>query len=267
MRFLYHTAVGRLLLRIVSARWLSALVGKFLSSRPSKLFIRRFVRKNNINTEDYILTDVRSFNDFFTRKIRDGLRPVSDDPCDLVAPCDASLSAYRVSAGTVIPVKQSEYTVSSLLGGDEICKRYDDGICLVFRLGVDNYHRYCYIDNAEKGENVFIKGVLHTVRPIALGVYPVFIRNCREYTVMQTENFGTVTQVEVGALLVGKIRNHHGKATVRRGEEKGMFLYGGSTVVLLLEKDRAAVPDEYFAATSRGEEIPVRMGEPVGKRI
>lgn len=267
MKFLYHTAVGRLLLRIISARWLSALIGRFLNSRLSKPLIRRFVRKNGINTDDYICSGIHSFNDFFTRKIKDGLRPASDDPRDLVSPCDANLSAYRIDDGTVIPVKQSEYTVSSLLGGDPVGEKYLGGVCLVFRLGVDNYHRYCYIDNAEKSENVFIPGVLHTVRPIALGVYPVFIRNCREYTVMETENFGTVTQIEVGALLVGKIKNLHGKAAVKRGEEKGMFLYGGSTVILLLEKNRADIPTEYFSATARGEERPVRMGMTIGKRI
>ena len=80
------------------------------------------------------------------------------------------------------------------------------------------------MDDAKKGENVFIKGKLHTVRPIALREVPVFVENCREYTVMDTAHCGTVTQVEVGALLVGKICNRDGAGDVKRGAEKGMFL-------------------------------------------
>ena len=83
---------------------------------------------------------------------------------------------------------------------------------------------------------------------------------------MKTDNFGTAAQIEVGALLVGKIKNHHGEHTFSRGEEKGMFLYGGSTVVLLLEKDKAILDKSLFEATQKGEETPVVMGERLGER-
>ena len=148
----------------------------------------------------------------------------------------------------------------------KIAEKYADGVCLVFRLCVNHYHRYIYVDNGSKGENVFIGGKLHTVRPIALETLPVFIRNCREYTVMQTENFGDVTQIEVGALLVGKILNHHGACNIQRGEEKGTFLYGGSTVILLLQKDAANVDEKYFAATEEGNETDVKMGQVIGTK-
>jgi phosphatidylserine decarboxylase len=104
------------------------------------------------------------------------------------------------------------------------------------------------------------------VRPIALEASPVFCENCREYTVIDTDDFGLVTQIEVGALLVGKIANLHGARRVERGEEKGMFLYGGSTVVLLLERDKLDIDNEFFAATERGEETPVVMGQALGRR-
>lgn len=78
---------------------------------------------------------------------------------------------------------------------------------------------------------------------------------------METENFGTVTQIEVGAMLVGKIKNNHGEGEFSRGEEKGMFLYGGSTIVLLVEKDRLHINKTYFEETENGNETPVKMGE------
>ena len=95
-------------------------------------------------------------------------------------------------------IKGSRYSLPDLLGGQENATRYANGLCLVFRLCVDDYHRYCYIDWGVKGENHFLPGILHTVRPIALASCPVFIQNSREYTVLETEHFGAVTQVGGG---------------------------------------------------------------------
>ncbi len=266
LRFLYKTVIGRVLLCLLTARWVSRLAGAFLDSRLSRPMIRRFVRKNSINLDEFYSDNFRCFNDCFTRRIKENLRPIDTDRASLIAPCDGLLSAYKITPETTFTVKGCEYTVESLLNNRELAKKYADGVCLVFRLCVNHYHRYIYLDNARKGENVFIKGRLHTVRPIALEKAPVFRQNCREYTVMQTESFGEVTQVEVGALLVGKIKNHHGACEVLRGEEKGMFLYGGSTVILLLQRDAAQIREELFAATEAGEETPVMMGERLGTK-
>ena len=105
---------------------------------------------------------------------------------------------------------------------------------------------------------------MHTVSPIALRRYPVFVQNCREYTVMETEHFGKVTEVEVGAMLVGRIDNYKQAGAFRKGEEKGKFLYGGSTVVVLLEKDAAQLPEDLFESTAMGLETLVRYGQKIG---
>ena len=264
LRFFYRTALGRLILKLLCMRWISRLCGRLLDSPVSKPLIRPFVRRHGIDLSEYAGEEFQSFNAFFSRKIKEDRRPVAPDASALIAPCDGLLSAYRVSGDTVIPVKQSSYTVSSLLGGDSVSERYQNGICLVFRLCVNHYHRYCYVDGGVKGENVFLPGKLHTVRPIALEKFPVFTQNCREYTVIQTENFGDVVQMEVGAMLVGKIKNYHGPGAVRRGEEKGMFLYGGSTVIVLLEEGRARLPEELYRATENQIETPVKMGQRIG---
>ena len=264
LRFLYGTVMGRLVLKLLCMRWISRLCGRFLDSGLSRPLIRPFVRRHGIDLSEYAGEEFQSFNNFFSRKIKEGRRPVATEPSALIAPCDGLLSAYRVSGDTVIPVKQSAYTVSSLLGGGSASERYQNGICLVFRLCVDHYHRYCYIDSGVKGQNIFLPGKLHTVRPIALEKLPVFTQNCREYTVIKTENFGDIVQMEVGAMLVGKIKNHHGPGSVRRGEEKGMFLYGGSTVIVLLEEGRAHLPEELYQATANRIETPVKMGQRIG---
>lgn len=267
LKFLYHTAFGRILLNIISSRRVSCLCGAFLDSRFSKPLIKPFIRKNKINITEYYSNDFKCFNDCFSRKIKNGLRPIDNSPKSLISPCDGLLSAWKITDKTVLPIKQSHYTINTLLKNNNLSKRYTDGICLVFRLCVDHYHRYCYIDNGTKGKNIFIPGRLHTVRPVALEALPVFIQNCREYTVMKTENFGIVTQVEVGAMLVGKIKNHHNKSAFFKGQEKGMFLYGGSTIILLFEKNKVKIPSKYFTMTRQGKELPVKMGEKLGEAV
>lgn len=261
LRFLYNTTVGRLILKLLIARWVSKLCGVFLESRFSKPLIKKFVKNNGIDLTVFESDNFKCFNDCFCRKIKDGHRPLPQDEKVFFSPCDGLLSAYHIKEDTVLPVKQSKYTISSLLRNDKLAQKYQNGICLVFRLCVDHYHRYCYPVSGVKGENVFIKGKLHTVRPIALETSQIFTENCREYTVIDTENFGSVLQMEVGAMLVGKIKNHHGKGNVTRGEEKGMFLYGGSTIIVLLEKDKVKINNQFFEATDNNAETPVKMGE------
>lgn len=264
VRWLYQTVPGRMVLRVLVHPRLSRVAGKFLDSRFSKFLIPVFIKNCGIDLSDYKTSGWNCFNDCFTRQLKPGRRPFSEKPQDFCAPCDGYLSIYPIHKGMVMPIKQSAYSVSSLLGGSPLARRYEGGTALVFRLCVHHYHRYAYLDRGSKGPNVFIPGELHTVRPIALESLPVFARNSREYTRMDTENFGPVTQVEVGAMLVGKIRNHQQEGRFCRGQEKGMFLYGGSTVVLLLEKDRVELDPQLSQSGKNCAEIPVRMGQVLG---
>jgi phosphatidylserine decarboxylase len=267
LRFLYRTIPGRAILKLATRPGLSKACGAFLSSPLSKFLIKPFLRKGGIDLDDYLPADYRCFNDCFTRQIRPELRPVAPEPETLIAPCDGYLSVYPIQADTVSPAKMSRYTIAGLLGSQAEAQRFQDGCCLVFRLGVENYHRYCYVDNAAVGPTRVIPGRLYTVRPVALERIPVFTENTRAVTLLETENFGTMAQLEVGALLVGRIENHPHGGTARRGQEKGMFLYGGSTIILLLEKGRAALPQEYIDAAAQGLEIPVHYGQAIGTKL
>lgn len=264
LRFLYNTALGRLFLKPLASRATSRIVGRFMDARLSKPLIKKFVKKNNINLDDFHSDAFGCFNDCFTRQIKEGRRPVDMSPDSLVSPCDSLLSAYKIEDDTRVTVKGVPYTMAELLCDDALASEFSGGTCIIFRLCVNHYHRYMYFDAGKKGENVFIKGRLHTVRPIALERAGVFRENCREYTIMETENFGKAVQMEVGAMLVGKIKNYHGTHEFSRGEEKGTFLYGGSTIVLFLKDGKATLDEKFFLATERGEEIDVRMGEKIG---
>ena len=261
---LYGCAAGRLLLKPLTAPWLSKLAGRFLSSKASKIFIEPFIHNNVINMLEYERVEYGSFNDFFSRRIRPWARPVDMDPEHLISPADSKLTALPITENGRFTLKHTEYTVGSLLKNPALASEYVDGWALIFRLTVDDYHRYCYAFDAEKGENMVIPGRLHTVNPIANDFFPIYKENAREYTILRTEKFGDVIAMEVGALLVGKIVNHHGAATVRRGQEKGYFQFGGSTVVLLLKKDTAVLDSDILENSRQGIETVVKFGEKIG---
>ena len=260
LHFLYHTTVGRICLKILCAPWVSKTVGWYMNSPLSKPLIKKFIAKNQIDLSQFETAHFKCFNDCFTRKIKPENRPIQGDDQILVAPCDGLLSAYKIEDDLVIPVKQSQYTISALLQNPTLAKRFENGTCLVFRLCVDHYHRYTYPIGGKKANNTFIKGKLHTVRPIALQNRPIFTENSREYTLIESP-IGLVLQMEVGAMLVGKILNHHQAQTVSKGEEKGMFLYGGSTVILLLEENATQINPQYFENTNNEIETPIIMGQ------
>lgn len=264
LHFLYKTIPGRFFLKLLTTRALSRACGAFLDSRFSAFLIKGFVRKNGINLDDYETEGIKSFNQFFRRKIKDGRRPFDMDASHLCAPCDGLLSVWQIKEDSVIPVKQSHYTISSLLQNDSLAREYWDGLCLVFRLCVDNYHRYSYADSGTKGPNIFIPGKLHTVRPLALESIPVFTENCREYTVIESPNFGKLIQMEVGAMLVGRIVNLQGQGQALRGKEKGFFEYGGSTIILLVKKNTVIIDEKILHNSQAGVESPVKMGEMIG---
>lgn len=267
LSFLYNTTLGRSVLKILTNPKLSKASELFLNSSLSTYIIPGFVKKNKINMLEYEDEEYTCFNQFFCRNIDRKYRPIDMDTNHFIAPCDGLLSAYKIYDGLVLPIKQSAYRVSDLLGSEKLAKEFDGGTCLVFRLCVNHYHRYCYVDSGVKGKNKRIDGILHTVRPIALRSTPVFVENSREYTVIDTENFGRVVQMEVGAMLVGKIVNDDtGMCKVCRGKEKGHFEYGGSTVVVLVKKDQARFPKKLFEATDMNIEVPVKQGQKIGRK-
>ncbi len=265
LKFLYCNPFGVPLLRLMTARWVSKLVGRYLDGGLSRRKIKKYIKKHGIDMTQFIEEDYRSFNAFFTRRIKPELRPFDFEPTALVSPCDAKLSVYDIAEDSTFDIKGFDYTVDALLGGNsELARRFDGGKCLVFRLTVTDYHRYFFFDGGEAESNTFIKGRLHTVQPAALSRRRVFTENCREYTVLNTDNFGTAVQVEVGAMMVGRIVNDVKSGRFERGEEKGRFEFGGSTVVLLLERGAAVIDDELEYNTKRGGETVVKCGERIG---
>lgn len=261
--FLYNNLFGRIILKLLIRPFISKLGGVYMNSKASKKRINKFVLENNIDITEYDMTNINCYNDFFTRKLLDGKRNISYEKNILISPCDSKLSVYKIDNNSIFNIKDSFYKVSDLVNDKSLAEEYLGGYCLIFRLTVDDYHRYCYIDNGKKTRNYKINGVLHTVNPIALEHYNIYKRNSREYTILETENFGKVVQIEVGALMVGKISNHHEEYEFKKAEEKGMFLFGGSTIVLLLNNN-IVIDEDIIKNSLNGDETIVKYGERIG---
>lgn len=258
---LYHSYLGRVILKFLTWRPLSVLAGKLLDSPVSKVLIHPFIRKNSLDLSEYVVEDWDCFNAFFVRKVKKEFRPIDEDGKAFVSPCDGLLQVYPISEERIVTVKGIPYTIEDLLRSRELAEAFEGGNCLVFRLTPTHYHRYIYPDSGSKGENVFIPGVLHTVQPVAVRERPVFAENCREYTVLHTDHFGDLLFMEVGAMLVGRICNYHGKHSFVRGEEKGRFEFGGSTIIVLTRKGSVNIRQDILDATAGDLEYPVKMGQ------
>ncbi len=262
---LYGHAAGRLLLKPLISPKLSVLGGKILDSRFSAFLIPLFIRYHKIDMKDYEQVSYASYNDFFKRKLADGARSIERQNNLFISPCDSRLLVYKIDQNCRFTVKHTEYTIQSLLRSKKLAEKFAGGYAWVFRLCVEDYHRYIYVDDGEVSQNRRIPGVFHTVNPAANDAFPIYKENTREYCLLKSAHFGTVLQMEAGAMLVGKIENHKCDKKVLRGQERGNFAFGGSTVILLTQKDRVLPDGDLLRHSNSGIETRVKTGEKIGK--
>lgn len=260
--FLYKTITGRLILKIITKPLFSKPSEKITNSKISKLYIKKFIKKNNIDMTLYQDEKYKSFQDFFTRKVKNQTPNKDINKKKLISPCTSKLMIYKIDKELTINVKNTKYSVENLIKQKD--KTLEGGLCLVFRLSVDDYHRYHAFDNQKVINTKKIKGKLHTVNPISYERYKVFTENQREVTKLKTENFGIVYQIEVGALNVGKIHNTN-KKSLKKYEEKGYFTFGGSTIILLFQKDKITIDKDILFASKQNMETKINYGDIIGK--
>lgn len=263
---LYGNLWGRMLLRPLISPAVSRIGGRILSSGISRLLIAPFIRAHQIPMKDYEKRKYKSYNDFFTRKLAPGARLIESRPESFISPCDSRLGVYKIDEDSILTIKHTSYTVAGLVRSRALAEHFAGGYVWVFRLCVEDYHRYIYVDSGKVSAIRRIPGVFHTVNPAANDRFPIYKENTREYALLETEQFGTILQMEVGALLVGKIENRPGERSVRRGEEKGNFAFGGSTIILLTEKNMVCPDADILKNSALGIETKVKLGEQVGRR-
>ena len=261
--FLYNTTLGRIMLKIITQPLLSKPSEKLTNSKISKLYIKRFIKKHNIDMNNFQKTKYNSFNDFFTRKVNNPMPDKEINKKLLISPCTSKLMVYTIDKDLTINVKKTKYTIENLI--KEKDETLEGGTCLVFRLSIDDYHRYHAFDNQKILKTNKIKGLLHTVNPVSYDKYQVFTENQREVSKIETENFGTVYQIEVGALNVGKIHNTT-KKRLKKYEEKGYFSFGGSTIILLFQKHKIKIDKDIIFASKQNLETKINYKDIIGKK-
>lgn len=266
IRFLYENCFGHVLLKVLIRPWVSRLCGRFMDSRFSKPFIKSFVESNHIDLDQYKKQSFDSYNDCFCRQIKPEFRPVDMEQTHLISPCDAKLTLHGIGSDACFSIKGHSYTLEELLCDSKLSRNFDGGTLAIFRLSVDDYHRYIYFDSGVVQNEILIPGVFHTVNPFAASKRAIYKENTRSYRAIKTDNFGQVLQMEVGALMVGRIVNEPilEGTRVDRGQEKGHFEFGGSTVILVFQKNAVNFDDDILENSALDIETVVKMGEKIG---
>lgn len=252
----------RMLTELGSRKWISRLAGRIAHSPASRVLIPRFARAYGIAIDEAEkpIGEYATLNEFFTRRLKPGARPIDDAPGVLVSPVDARITGMGpVRRGTIFNVKGQDYTIDELLGGNPRAQSYLNGYGIVLYLSPSDYHRIHSPVDGVVIERAHLPGRVYPVNDFGLVHMPrVLSRNERLVTYIRHET-GEIALVKVGALNVSGIRYADPKADrLVRGGELAWFEFG-STVVLLTE-DGTFEPRSDLETGTR-----VRMGEALGR--
>ena len=251
--------------------WVSKLLGWYCDLPLSRRRIPRVVEQLAIDMDEAIagIDDFRTFNEFFTRKLRTSARPYDRHPNTLVSPADARVTAYpRLDGATCVPVKGRAFTIAKLAGERSgVADRFDGGTAFVFRLNPSDYHRFHYPASGTTRAAWDVRGRYESVNPVSLALgLPVFVENRRRITVLQVDEFGEMLFIEIGAFGVGAIVQSHSGETFDKMDEKGFFKFGGSTIVVVMRPGCAEPENDLVCNTRAGYETRIRAGETIARR-
>jgi phosphatidylserine decarboxylase len=269
--WLYNSAAGWLLTRLILSRKIVSQSYAWLNRRRSSARkIPGFIEAMGVNMEESLRSpeEFNSFNDFVTRRIDMSQRSIAQDPDLCVAPADGRILAFPVvDDATYFALKHCSFSLRTLLCDDELAKRYTNGSLVISRLYLADYHHFHFADDGIPHEPVPIAGRYYATTPYSRRwIVPFFAENCRTLTLFDSEHFGRIAIVEVGAFTVGSIKQcFRPGVRVCRGDHKGFFELGGSVVALLFESGAIALDQDLCDNTCAGLETFVRLGESIGR--
>ena len=210
------------------------------------------------------IADFTSFNDFFYRKLKPNARPIGEG---FVSPGDGRILAFdKVSDVNNFFVKGRAFTLEEFLGNEKLAGRHKDSSMIILRLAPNDYHRYHFPYDGHASKSTNIRGRYYSVSPYALvgNFTKVFCENKRAYCTLTTKDKGEVVIAPVGATMVGSIfETYTANSEIRKGDEMGYFAFGGSTLVLLVEKGKIKIAQDILDNTKQKIETLVQMGETI----
>jgi phosphatidylserine decarboxylase len=268
LKFLYHHPLGKLPLHLVAKRKLmSTLYGKMMSSPRSQKKIQPFIDEFQIDMSEALLptSSFKSFNEFFYRQLKPEVRPIGEG---LVSPADGKILAFEnVADLRSFFVKGDEFTLARFLADDALATKYQNSSLVLVRLAPSDYHRFHFpIDGVAQASHK-ISGRYYSVSPYAItpNFARVFCENKRTYTILTNTPKGDVLLSPVGATMVGSIIDTYApNSPVKKGDEMGYFAFGGSSVLMLVDRDQVQLDEDILTNTRNGMETSVLMGERIG---
>jgi len=237
-----------------------------MSSPLSVNQVNKFIKKYDIDLSQYHSENGhKCFNDFFYRKLKKGKRIIGDA---LVSPADGKVLAFQdIDHVPSFFIKGSEFKLHEFLNDEKLAQKYVGGSMVIVRLAPTDYHRFHFPVSGNASESKSLKGRYFSVSPVALKKnIKIFSQNRRVYNTIKSDNYGDVVMAEIGAALVGSIvQTYDANSHINKGDEKGYFAYGGSTVVLIFEKGKVTIDADLIENTKNHLETEVKMGENIGK--
>ena len=265
--WLYNNPVGEVTLWTLAKRkMLSSVYGKMMDRTSSAKKIHPFINDFDIDMSGVQEQEFKNFNDFFTRRLKANARQIDTCLNTVVSPADGKILAYTDIGNSDFIIKGFRFDVSSFLDNPVLAQKYSDGTLIVIRLAPVDYHRFHFPVSGILTSDKKIEGDYYSVNPFALRKKAeIFCLNKREYTILANPLFGDVIMAEVGATMVGSIVQTYKGNSVIKGKEKGYFEFGGSTVVLLFERNKICIDRDLLINTANGYETAVKMGERIGE--
>lgn len=270
LKFLYYNPLGELPLNlVVKKKFLTEYYGKKMDKPESVKKIPSFIEQADINIAEAKkrVEEFKSFNDFFYRELKEGARTVDYRENVLASPADGKILAFEnLDIEKEFYIKGDKFTLEEFFADKGLANKYKDGVFMIIRLAPIDYHRFHFPADGEISESKLIDGVYYSVSTHAIKKnFRILCENKREYSILKTEKFGDIAMFEVGATMVGGIKqSYKSNSYVKKGEEKGYFYFGGSTCVLVFERGKVKIDEDILENTKKGIETKVYMGEKIG---
>lgn len=272
IRFLYSSnpfakfISNIILFFIAKLPFFSKKYGDQQSSPKSKKKVLPFIKEFHLKVEEFEKkpSEFTSFNDFFTRKLKANARSINRDKDVIVSPCDARVHVIEnIDSETSFMIKGQFFDLKKLLKDNKLVQHYKGGSAFLARLCPTDYHRFHFPVDGICTKPRLINGPLYSVNPIAVFSRPsIFWENKRYISEIKTQEFGKVLMIEIGATYVGVVHYTCSFGTpIKKGDEKGYFAFGGSSMMLIFEKDQVAFDPILIEKSKQGIEVITKMGE------
>lgn len=271
LRWTYQTSLGRLSLALLVKRgFVSRYYGWKMSLRSSASRVLPFIVDYDLNVDEFAkkALSFKSFNDFFYRALKPGARPIAAGERVAVLPADGRHLAWQnVDAAEGFYAKGQKFSLESFFGDKALAAEFAGGSLLISRLCPVDYHRFHFPVSGAPGEPRLINGWLYSVSPIALRQNLAYLwANKRMITLVESPVFGRVAVCEIGATMVGTIfQTFSLNRPAAKGEEKGLFKFGGSCVITLFQAGRIRLDEDLVRHSAEGLEVYARMGDRLGE--